>query len=166
MSDSLVPVEVGACRCVGTPHPDGDIVFLASHLSLRGGFVAERTMIALSGAGKDRLEVEAGLIEVYVRFGVSAWNLLDAEGDPIPVNEDTIRSEILSDFARARPLADAADGLYTSAILDPLVARLSKSSRATQTRGSTSATPPSSSSPPKRSKPSSTTTSATALRSV
>ena len=161
MSDSLVPVPVGACRCVGTPHPDGDVVWLSPHLSLRGGFVAERTMIALSGL-KDRTELEAGLVEVYVRYGIADWNLVDPDGDPIPVTEDTIRSEILSDFGRARPIADAADELYTSAILDPLVARLSKSSRAGQTSGSTSPNRPFSPKRPKRSKPSSITTSAKA----
>ena len=33
----LVPVPVGDCRCPGTPHEDGDVVFLYPKLGMEGG---------------------------------------------------------------------------------------------------------------------------------
>ena len=170
MNDPLVPVAVGACRCPGAPHPDGDVVFLSPTLPLRGGLLAEATMLRvwsnLDTSGRvptqteKSLEIEAGLREVYVRYGVREWNFLDEMG-PVPVTEATIDARLLADFSLARPVSEKADSLYTPSVLDPLLARLSKSSPTTRTDGLTSPNRHSSAKHPKRSKPSSITTSPT-----
>lgn len=169
----FVPVEVGACRCPGAPHPDGDIVFLHPKLSLRGGLIAEREMVNLSmrqqqpnpspGGSTATLELEGLLLETYVRFGVADWTFVDDSGEPVPVTEAEINERLLSDFAYARPIGEKGDELYTQAILDPLVARLSKSSRSSQPRASTSRSTSTSSTTrrPKLLKPSSTSTTQT-----
>lgn len=171
MSDSLVAVAV-ACPCPDTPHSDGDSVFLAPHLSLRGGLLAEATMVRvwskLNTAGKvpeqteASLAVEASLREVYVADGVKAWTFVDEAGAEVPVNEQTVRDILLSNFSLARPVGDEADRLYTSSVLDPLLARLSKSLPSSPRRASTSTSPNSRSSTkrPKLLKPSSTSTTA------
>lgn len=169
MSDSLVPVAV-ACPCPGTPHADGDTVFLAPHLSLKGGLLAEATMVRVWGKlntsrkvpeqTQASLEIEASLREVYVLDGVKDWTFLDEVGEKVEVNEDSIRSVLLSNFTLARPVGDKADELYTASVLDPLLARLSKSSPSSPRRASTSTSPssPSSTRRPKLLKPSSTST--------
>lgn len=158
MSDSLVPVAVGACRCPGTPHPDGDSVFLSPTIGFRGGLVAEAKVVAIANGSNDADEVKAALLETYVLYGVKAWNLVNEAG-PIPVTPETIESEILSDYTRALPVGEAADDLYSAAVIDPLVARQSKLLRSMPTDRSTSRKNGSSGGHPKRSKRSSTTTS-------
>lgn len=171
MSDSLVAVAV-ACPCLGTPHSDGDSVFLAPHLSLRGGLVAEATMVRvwtklkMAGAVPEPTEaslaVEASLRDVYLLDGVKDWTFTDESGDKLAVTEDTIRDLLLSNFSLGRVVADEADRLYTPSVLDPLLARLLRSSPASPRRASTStsATTPSSGKRPRPLRPSSTSTTA------
>ncbi len=105
------------------------------------------------------LELEAGLRETYVRYGVADWNLEDESG-LLPINEDTIKEQLLDDFSRSRPIGEKADELYSGAVMDPLLGRLLKSSP-TSRRGrstSTSASRPSSSKRPRPLRPSSTST--------
>ncbi len=166
MPDSLVPVAVGACRCFGTPHPDGDSVFLSPTIGFRGGLVAEAKVVAIANGTNDPDDVKAALLETYVIYGVKAWNLLDVAGDPIPVTHDSIEAEILSDYGRALPVGEAADGLYSAAVIDPLVARQSKLLRSMRIEKSTSRKNGSSGGRRKRSKRSSTTTSAKAPQSA
>ena len=168
MSDSLVPVSV-ACPCPDTPHADGDTVFLAPHLSLKGGLLAEATMVRswgkLNVKGKlpevteASLAIEASLREIYVSDGVKDWTFVDEEG-PIEVNEQSIHDLLLSNFTLARPVGDKADELYTASVLDPLLARLSISSPSSRRRASTSTSPssPSSGKRPRPLRPSSTST--------
>ena len=175
MNDSLIPVPV-RCPCPGTPHEDGDTVFLAPHIGFRAGLEAEATMVRvwtnLDTSGKvptqteASLKVEAALREIYVVGGVKAWTFVDEAGESIEVSEDSIAEILLSDFSLARPVGDKADELYTASVLDPLLARLSKSSRTTRTRGSTSAKAPSSDKRPRPLKPSSTSTSDRVPRSA
>ena len=105
------------------------------------------------------LAIEASLREVYVADGVKEWTFVDEIGEPIEVNEQTIREILLSNYTLARPVGDKADSLYTSSVLDPLLARLQKSSRTMRTASSTSASRTSSAKHPKLLKPSSTITS-------
>lgn len=171
MSDFLIPVAV-ACPCPGTPHSDGDTVFLAQELSLKGGLLAEAMMVR-SWQKQDStgnqlkqteasLAVEAALREVYVLDGVKEWTFVDEEGEALEVNEDSIRSSLLARYRIARPVGDKGDELYSASVLDPLLARLRKSSRSSPRRESTSTspTPPSSAKRPRPLKPSSTSTTA------
>jgi hypothetical protein len=171
-------VNIGACQCPGTPHPDGDVVELRDKMGYTGGSVLQAEMAEyLSTPIRERgpwTRLNARLKGLYLEEGIEGWNLLDAEGKPIPVSTLTIREQFLDDFTqadRATAIADAADDLYYEAVLAPLVNRLLESSPSTPTNGSTSQTPstetaptesPSTPGSPKRRKPSkrsSTTTS-------
>ena len=156
---TLVPVAV-ACRCPGTPH-DGDTVYLRPTLDLRGGMIAQRKVIDLAAGRNEGSEVDtdvilATLAETYCLNGVVDWTFTNGDSKKVPVSEQAIRDLILDDFAFGIVVADAASDLYTSAVLDPLLAQVAKSSRPTRTRGSTSARSGSSATRRKRSKPSST----------
>jgi hypothetical protein len=126
----LVPVRVRDCACPHTPHAvEGDIVYLAPHLDIRGGSRAERELI--------QANTDAGLLtslwlETFVLFGAKGWNLLDEDGEPVPFDVDTITS----DWALARPVGDAASALYQDSILAPFV----KAQQVRSPTGSTSAT--------------------------
>ena len=158
MSESTpVPVAV-ACRCPGTPH-DGDTVYLRATLDLRGGMIAQRKVIELAtdrGPDADTDEILASLAETYCLNGIVDWTFTNGDTKKVEVTPQAIRKLILDDFSYAITVADAASDLYTSAVLDPLLARVSKSSPPTRTRGSTSRPNGSSATRRKRSKPSST----------
>lgn len=160
MSDSLVPVAV-ACPCPGTPHSDGDTVFLGPKLSFRAGVMADSKIADIVNGSGDVDEVKAALLETYVLDGVKAWTFVDAEGTDVPVEPSTIRAWLLSDYALGVIVAEKADALYGQSVTDPLVRRISASSPNGQTNGSTSVKPASLAKRRKRSSPSSTTTSPT-----
>jgi hypothetical protein len=124
--------------------------------------IAQRKIIEISTGSGDTDEVTADLAVIYCRHGVDSWTLTDAEGEPLEVTPENIEGVLLADFGLGYAVADAAAGLYSQALLDPLLAEASKSSRPTRTRGSTSAPTSSSVTPLKRSKRSSTSTSQTA----
>jgi hypothetical protein len=115
-----IGVRVRDCACPGTPHADdGDIIYLAPMLGIRGGIHAERD-IALSQAEAtperpfDQLLQERWL-ETFVRYGVTGWNLTDEAGDPLPLDID----DILANWPVARAVAAKAADLYTDAIIAP-----------------------------------------------
>jgi len=168
MSEPTVSVRIGACLCPGTPHADGDFVYLRPKLDLRGGFRVRRRLIDLNRAqfGDEKIEsgqmaeLDIALAETYLSEGVYEWNLVDADG-PLPLNDQTLREQLFTDYGRAEPAADKADDLYRPTVLDPLVARGSSSSSNTPNNEQTSATNGAGKSHPKRSKRSSTITSLT-----
>lgn len=146
-------VRVRDCACPGTPHPDGDVVYLAPKLSLAGGLAADFDIRKAAGDGT----FLAQLWQVtFVRYGAIGWNLVDEDG---PVDFDV--NALLEDYTLARPVAEAADDLYGEAVMRPLVARLKATSPRGRTNGSTSVTQPSTSKPRVRS--SRATTAATQL---
>lgn len=166
----MAEVNIGECQCPGAPHPEGDVVELRDRLGLAAGIAVQKLIIEANTA-ENRLDTArlTGLMaEGYLLHGVMGWNLVDENG-PIPVSEATIRSQLLEDFTRGEKAADAADDLYSLAVLAPLLTRVNKSLPPSRTRGSTSPTGSSakakdgspstrsSPKPPKRSKPSSTT---------
>ncbi len=162
MSTELVPVGLGGCQCPGGPHPDGDVVQLRPKLGLAAGIAVQRLIVESNQNRADAAEISGQLAEAYLLHGVAGWNLVGEGEKPIPVNEDSIRLYLLSDFVRSAPVADAADDLYMAAVLGPLVNRALASSPTTSTSGSTSATRRGKSKAPRPSKPSSTTTTRTA----
>lgn len=170
MADQLVAVRVGECQCPGTPHPDGDIVYLRPKLDLRGGFRVKRRLIELNQAAlgeetteSEKLaELEIALAEVYLDEGIAAWNLVDEEGQERPLSPEALREHLFSDYSRAEEASNTADDLYRPAVLDPLVQRAVSSLQATQTNGSTPARNGHGPKPRKPSKRSSTSTSPTA----
>lgn len=104
--------------------------------------------------------VTAALMDTFLRNEIVEWTFTDDDG-PVPVTEANIERLILSDFTFATPIADKAADLYTDAVLAPLQAAASKSSRRSPTGSSTSAPMASLSKHRRRRKPSSTPTTPT-----
>jgi hypothetical protein len=150
---SPVEVNIGPCGCPNAPHADGDIVYLAPELSMPGGMAAQS---AISEGITDPLRLQELLAEVWVRHGVIDWNLVDEDGDKLPLDAATIKAA-LPYGKGGRLVAERADDLYAEAILAPLEERLRNSSRRGPTVVSSSTTPRSTRS---RRRPSSTATSA------
>lgn len=80
-----VPVEVrlGACRCVGAPHPDGDFVFLAPKLSRAAGHAA---VVAIAEGG----DLSVTMTAAIVRYSIVEWNFTDPQGKDVPVTPDNV----------------------------------------------------------------------------
>lgn len=162
MSSTTIGVNIGACQCPGTPHPDGDEVHLRERLGLAAG-VQLQGIVLQGNALKRNLEETTGLLmEAYLKVGVAAWNLRDADGKPLPVTPETIAEQLLSDFVRATPVAEKADELYMGPVIGPLVNGAARSSPTTPTGTSTSRTASGSQKSPRQSKRSSTSTTPTA----
>ena len=68
-----VEVRLDACYCPGSPH-DADLVYLAPQLSMSGGMAAQS---AISAGISDPIVLQEMLAEVWVRFCVISWNLVD-----------------------------------------------------------------------------------------
>ena len=123
------------CTCPGSPHDgrdgadDGDIVTLRPHLGFSAGAEALRKIIESDG---DVNRVAELVGPVYIREGVTGWNVTDESG-PVALDIDLI----LDDYALAYPIAEAADDLYSEAVLAPLVARMSALSGNGRTAAST-----------------------------
>lgn len=144
-------------------HPGGDEVELRESLDFRGMLTARRELMMAKDDDPDisTAEILSLLTETYLLLGVRKWTLTDERGKAIPVSKPAIRERLLSHPEAAMVVGDEADGLYSEAVVLPLVARASKSSPPTSITDSTSATNGHTSTPRKRSKPSSTTTSRT-----
>lgn len=154
----LVPVPLGYCPCEGSPHPDGDVVYLWPELSMPGGMAAQGAIAeAYVGTSLDQLRLQELLARVWIRHGVAEWTFLDDLGVPIPVTPETV--EVALPFAKGgRLVADKADDLYAEAVTAPLVERLSVLSKRGPTRASQPATSRNGTSHPKRPRRSSTVT--------
>lgn len=153
----LQPIEIpiGACRCPGTPHTDGDVVYLAPELSMLGGMAAQG---AIAMSGTDPIALQEALGTVWIRHAVIDWNLIDEDGDKLALTQDNITRSL--PYARGgRVVAERADDLYHEAILAPLEERVAKLSKRGPKDDSTSRTK---ASPRKRQSPSSTATTAEA----
>lgn len=127
----LVPVRFRDCGCPGTPHPDGDIAELRPYLDYAGGAEA---LAAIKSVGDDTARLAEVLGPVFIRRGVVAWNLIDEDGEPIPVTREALDGLRWED---AYELADRADDLYGVQVLAPLVRRMNGSSKTGPTSGST-----------------------------
>ena len=136
-----IPVPVGECLCPGTPHPDGDVVYLAPVLSTTAGQAAQG---AISEAG-DPTRLEELLWRVFRDHCITGWNFVDKDGDPIPLTSENKERGL--PFAKGgRLVAEKADELYAQDVLAPLQARLAKAKQQAQQpkrsgRGSTTTGP-------------------------
>ena len=172
----MIEVNIGACTCPGTPHPDGDVVYLRDKMGLAGGSI-------LTGIVSDFLSLPmeerpssttltADLRVGYVQQGAVGWNLVGEDGD-LPFTPENLREQILDDYARGTLVADKADELYYEPVLAPLLARVAQllqptptnprtsRTRSSRAKGSRLRSIPGSGEPPSTSRPSSTTTSLT-----
>lgn len=143
-------VRFRACTCPGTPHDgrdgadDGDIVTLRPHLGFAAGAEALRKIIESDG---DVNRVAELVGPVYIREGVTGWNVIAEDGGAAALDI----ASILDDYALAYPIAEAADDAYSEAVLAPLVARMNALSGNGRTAASTR--PIRRSSKPRRSPP-------------
>jgi hypothetical protein len=161
MADPIA-VPVGACRCPGTPHVDGDTVYLAPKMTIPMGIAAWHVVRNAT----DAADLEGRLANVYLHFGITGWTFVDRESpdvDPRPVRWDPDKAEDLIEkylplWEGGFTVAQAADGLYGEAIFFPLASardQLRKSSQTGPTADSTPAPPDSGSTPQTPSVPSS-----------
>jgi hypothetical protein len=156
-----VAVRVRGCECPGTPHPDGDVVYLRPKLSLAGGLAASADISTALGSGTMLAEL---WLVTFVRHGAFAWNLVDEDGDPVPFNVEVI----LEDYDLAVPVAEKADELYGDTVARPFLSRLKEISRRGRTprKAKESSTSPPGTLTPKRRAQSSRATTAGTKRST
>jgi len=158
-----VPVPLGYCPCEGTPHPDGDIVYLYPELSAPAG-MAVRGLMVEGITGKDPATFQERLGELWLRVAVADWTFLDDDGSPIPLTaENLVRA--LPYAKGGRLVADKADDLYAGSVVDPLLKQLEALSKPSPTRSSRPATSPTRNGTPKQRSRSSTATTGRARRS-
>lgn len=148
----------------GTPrHPNGDTITFRAKLDFRQGLEARNTALIIKQEDPEAsvAALLAGLTEVYLLVGIVSWTLADEKGKPVPVTRENVRRFIAEHPEDAMTIGDEADGLYSEAVIAPLVARAQSYSPPTPISGSTSATNGSASGHPKRSRRSSITTTPT-----
>lgn len=155
-----VPVPLGYCPCQGTPHPDGDVVYLRPELSVAAGVKARSWFVDSITGAVDSADLQERIAALWLEAGVVSWTFLDDDGSPIPVTAENI-VRALPYGKGGRLVADKADDLYVPSVVTPLAEGLDALSK----RGSTSSTPRATSrrttSTRKPRKPSSTATTAT-----
>lgn len=160
-----VEVNVGPCRCPGTPHTSGDLVYLAPQAPFELGFAAAVGMRVAAG-DEVRTEVEIG--RAYVGYGIVNWTFTDADGNARPIfdslgNRQISPNDIVAELAwnrGGREVAERANILYFEDVIAPLVARVRRSLQPSPKVPPTSANGRHPRTPRRRSGSSSTATSA------
>lgn len=128
-------INVGDCRCPGSPHAF-DTVTLAAEPSLTMGLRANG---AIAKANDDPALLELYLGRVFIEEGIISWTFVDEEGDAYGITPDNI--ERLLPWSKGGQLvAEKANDLYGEAILVPLVRQSMTTSKPGSTNGSTSPT--------------------------
>lgn len=120
LSTKPVEVRIGACECPGTPHGE-DVALLRPRL-LPGDAMAA---LAALDPSHDEATIQRDLGMAFLRGGLIGWNILDDEGDAIPIY--AIDNGALDWDTTLRPVAERAADLYTEGLLRPLVSRTKKS---------------------------------------
>lgn len=153
--DCVCPPAAGGPR-----HPGGDTVVLREKLDFRSALTVRNAIIMAKqdDPDMDAPEILALLTEKYLLLGIESWSLTDAKGKKVEPTRDAIRAFTQEHPDEAMEVGDAADALYSAAVILPLVERASKSSPTSPTNGSTSPTTGSPPALPKPSRRSSTST--------
>jgi len=157
MEDRLVEVPLGTCTCSGTPHEDGDKVYLRPKLGMA------RALAVIRGASFNDVSLaEMQLAIGYARFGIADWNLTNGDSHKMEVDGDHLQ-KFAEEDPRAIVVALKGDELYADEVLAPIRMMAANSSPTTPTTDATSATNGTRPSTTRRkpSKPSSTTTTQT-----
>lgn len=123
----MEPVRFRDCACPGTPHPDGDTVTFLERLPFDANVAALSAIFSGEGGANSNKA-----FSVYLHRGPVAWNLLDDQGQPLPL---TVEALDALDFADQWEIADRADDLYGATVLAPLRRRMSASSKNGRTSG-------------------------------
>lgn len=114
------------CACPGTPHDNGDTVTFPARLAFDQ---SARALGLIFGEGK---ALAQNAFPVYLHAPLT-WNLLDEEGDPVPLTEEALDA---LDFADQWDIAAYGDTLYAGTVLSPLVRLTKKPSEPGPTTGS------------------------------
>lgn len=139
-------------------HPDGDTITLRERLDFRAAATVRNRLAVANEENLIEGEILAVLVETYLLLGITAWSVVDEKGKPVPPSRENIAEYLLTNYDAATAVGNAADELYTKAVILPLLNRASSSSPPTPIAASTSAKPSATPKPSKRSKPSSITT--------
>lgn len=139
-------VRLRDCQCPGTPHEEGDGVYLRPTLSLEAGLLAEQAINEMQrlfplpdkadAATSDRIQTERTYwlrpkwFDLFLRHGAAGWNLMGEDGD-IPFDIEAL----LGDYSLARVAAEAANDRYSDAVLAPFQIPPAKPSRNGRTGG-------------------------------
>lgn len=115
------------CACPGTPHVKGDTVTFPARLSFDQNVAAVAAIF--NGEGDPQVTKAWA---VYLHAPV-AWNLVDEEGDPVPLTREALDA---LPFEDQYEIADRGDDIYQGTVLAPLVRRMKPSSEPTPTTGS------------------------------
>lgn len=127
---SNVEVRARDCACPGTPHEDGDLVYLLPTLGIEGGLEAEAQLLdairkfpitekmskaaeAEATEGRSRY-LRPKWFSTFLRYGAVGWNLVDDNG-PRPFDVDVL----IGDYSLARMPGDTAADLYGASVLAP-----------------------------------------------
>lgn len=113
MTDSaLVPVEVGACRCPGAPHPDGDSVYLDPELGPAAGIAA--ASVAMTDDAMTFAQRWGLMIETCIQMSVRDWtfqheitNGTGPKAEKLPINPETVRQQLTWDKGGAAVAVEA-----------------------------------------------------------
>lgn len=149
-----IRVDVGSCRCPGSPH-DSDWVLLRPSLTVPMGAAA---MAAIRATPSTQAEQEGAIAEVFLHMGIVGWSFVG----PALVPEDITAANIdrLLPWNRGGfEVSNRAADLYGGDLFAPFVPMSPTSSPPGSTDDSTSASPESLSShrkPSKRSSPNGT----------
>lgn len=121
----MEPVVFRDCACPGTPHPNGDTVTFKPRLSFDENVAALSAIFQGDGVGNANKAWG-----VYLHAGPVAWNLLDADGQPLALTNENLDALPFEDQFE---IGDRADDIYGEVVLAPLVRRTKKSSSNGQT---------------------------------
>jgi hypothetical protein len=144
-------------------HPDGDSITLRERLDFQGAASARNTIVMMRQEDSDysTAEIMAGLSEVYIVHGITAWTVVDERGKAVEPDRAAIRQYLLGKPDVALLVGEEVDALYSDSVISPLVERASMPSQPTPTPDSTSPTNGSGPKHPKQSRRSSTITTLT-----
>jgi hypothetical protein len=162
MSDPLVTVEVGACRCPGAPHPDGDVVYLDPELGPAAGIAA--ASVAMTDDSMTFAQRFGLMIETAIQLSVRDWTIQHDTGngtgpkvEKVPINPETVRQQLTWDKGGAEVSVEAMKR-YGPALGLPFGTRKPKSPKASSStpigRTESSSTSPRPSTRKRRPKPS------------
>lgn len=117
-----VEVNVGECRCPGTPHAL-DSVWLKPELDVPLAIAANAAIRAIEvnelNAAEANAEVQYALTGVYLRHSIVRWTFVDEKGD-VPITASNI-ARLLPWGNGGGEVAEAADALYSEKLFAPLV---------------------------------------------
>lgn len=145
--ESSAPLNIVTIPCTCPKvHHEFDTVTLHSEVPLDLGVAAAWVIRRAT----DEAVVLGQLSRVFLRFGVSGWSLTGPDGKALPITPESIE-ERLTYSAGGFEVSEAANALYASAVMRPLLAARARSSQNGQPAAST---PPRTDSGPKHPEPS------------